>query len=147
MKKRLFAIMFAVTMFAVLNGATAWGQTSQAIRVEVPFTFTANKKVHPAGSYLIESVGGNRAVWKLRGIGDRPSEFLLALSLAGNTTAGDLRVTFHRDGDKQFLTGFRTQSYEVSLPSSRGERMLRMAQTTNVPAEVIDHKTDIGGSR
>jgi len=43
MKKRLFAIMFAVTMFAVLNGATAWGQTSQAIRVEVPFTFTAKE--------------------------------------------------------------------------------------------------------
>jgi hypothetical protein len=146
MKKRLFAIMFAVTMFTVLNGATAWGQTSQTIKVDVPFTFTSNKKVYPAGSYLIESVDGNRAVWKLRSTRDHSAEFLLALSLAG-TKSGNVRVKFRRYGDKQFLAGFKTQSYEISLPASRGEKMLRVAGAQNVPAQVIDLETVTGGSR
>ena len=137
--------MFAVTMFTVLSGTTAWGQTSQVIGVDVPFEFTANNKVHPAGRYLIESVGNNRAVWKIHGTRDQPTEFLLTLSLAGSR-GGDLRVTFHRYGDKQFLAGFTTQSYNVSLPASRGETMIRMARTP-APAQVIDLKSDTGGSR
>ena len=146
MKRRLFAIMFAVTMFTVLSGAKAWGQTSQAISVDVPFAFTTNKKVHPAGRYLIESLGQGRVLWKIRGTGAQPAEFLLATSRAG-TTPGALRVTFRRYGDQQFLAGFKTAAYEVNLPTSRREKTLRMERAPIGQAEVINLDTITAGSR
>ena len=146
MKKQLFAFMFAVAMFTVLSAVTAWGQTSQTIKVEVPFAFTANNKVQPAGSYSIEPVGDSRAVWRIRGSQHQPIQFLLASSLTGSSS-GDLHVTVHRYGDQQFLAGFKTQSYEISLPTSRSEKMVLMAHDRDVPTEVIDLKTVTGGSR
>jgi hypothetical protein len=146
MKTRLFAIMFAVTVFAILSAATTRGQTSQTIQVEVPFAFTANNKVLPAGRYRIESASDTRVLWRIRGSRKRRSEFLLATSLAGSS-AGDLRVTFHRYGNRQFLAGFKTQSYDVSLPTSRREKSLRLAKGPFVPVEVTNLETVAAGSR
>ena len=78
MKTRLFAIMFAVSMFAVLSASTTRGQTSQTIQVEVPFAFTANNKILPAGSYRIEPVSDSRAIWRIRGVQKRRGQFLMA---------------------------------------------------------------------
>lgn len=148
MKTRLFAIMFAVMMFLVLSASISNAQNSQAIKVEVRFAFTANNTIHPAGTYRIEPAGASRAIWRLRGSRIRRNEFLLALSLGGSSR-GDLRVTFHRYGNKQFLAGFKTPSYEVSLPVSRREKMVRQeAQEASVQDEVIHLETAAaGGSR
>jgi hypothetical protein len=146
MKIQYFAIMFAATMFAALSASTTHGQASQAIQVEVPFAFTAYKKVLPAGSYRIESVSGTQVLWRIRGSRKKRSSFLLAKSVAG-TSRGDLRVIFHRYGDKLFLKGFKTSSYEVSLPASRLERTLQMAKETFVPAEIMSLETIAVGSR
>ena len=146
MKIRFFAIMFAATMFAALSASTTHGQTSQGIQVEVPFAFTAYKKVLPAGSYRIESVSGTQVLWRIRGSRKKRSSFLLAMSVAGTTSRGDLRVMFHRYGDKLFLAGFKTSSYEVTVPVSRRERTLKMAQAL-VPSEIINVETVTGGSR
>src|SRR5688572_6944838 len=146
MKTPLFAIMFAVTIFAALSVSTTRGQTSQTIQVEVPFAFRANKKILPAGSYRIESASDSRAVWRIRGSRKPRGVYLLAMSLSG-TSRGKLRMTFHRYGDKFFLAGFKTPSYEVSLPTSRVERTLQMAKETFVPAEIMSLETIAGGSR
>ena len=148
MKTRLFAIMFAVMMFVGVNASTSHGQTSQAIQVDVPFAFTVNNKIHPAGRYRIESVSATREVWKIRGGSRiRRDEYLLATSLSASS-AGDLRVIFHRYGNKQFLAGFKTSLYEVSVPASRREKMLRHSQEEAlVPTEIINLETVTGGSR
>ena len=147
MKTRLFAIMLTALVFAGVSASKSQGQTSQSIQVDVPFAFTANNKIHPAGRYRIESTSGSRALWKLKGSRKQRGEFLLATSLAGDSR-GDLRVTFHRYGNKQFLAGFKTPSYEVSVPESRREKVLRRApEEAVVPTEVINLETVTGGSR
>ena len=138
--------MFAVTMFGAVTASAAFSQSSQTINVKVPFAFTVNKRIHPAGNYRIESLGGNRVVWKIRGMRDKPAEFLLATSLAGETI-GNPHVTFRRYGNMQFLAGFKTQSFDVSLSTSRREKMLQMARKQVVPEEVIDLEPVTGGSR
>ena len=146
MKTRLFAIMFSIAVFAGVSASTSWGQTSQSIQVEVPFAFTVNNKIHPAGRYQIEPASGGRALWRIRGSRKQRDEFLMAASLSG-TAKGDLRVTFHRYKDKQFLAGFTTPSYDVSLPASHSEKALRLAMEATVPTEVINLQTVTGGSR
>jgi len=147
MKTRLFAIMFAIAVFAGVSASTSLGQTTQSIQVEVPFAFTANNQIHPAGRYRIESISSNRAVWTIRGPRKQSSEYLLATTLA-ETERGQLWVTFHRYGNRQFLAGFKTPSYEVSLPVSRREKQLRQEpEEARVPIEVINLETVTGGSR
>ena len=139
--------MFAVAVFVGVNASTSRGQASQSIEVDVPFAFTANSKIHPAGRYRIEPASDTRVVWRIRGSRIRRDEYLLATSLGG-AQRGDLTVTFHRYGNKQFLAGFKTQSYEVGLPVSKREKKLKQGQEEAlVPTEVINLETVTGGSR
>jgi hypothetical protein len=139
--------MFALAVLVGVSASTSNGQTNtQSIQVDVPFAFTANKTIHPAGKYRIEPVSDSRLLWRMRGSQKQRVEFMLARSL-GENSRGDLRVIFRRYGNKQFLAGFKTSSYEVSLPRSRRENSLRLAQETMAPAEVISLETITGGSR
>jgi hypothetical protein len=145
MKKRLFAFIFATVMATVLNSYTASAQTSQTIKADVPFAFTTNGKTLPAGTYLIESVSGNRAVWRIRGNDERARAFLLPVILTGSSE-GNALLTFHQYGDKHYLAGFTTSSYAVKLPTSKSEEALRLAQGPLAKKEVIKLETG-GGSR
>ena len=144
MTKRLFAIMFAVTIFAAVYAAAAQAQTSQTILVKVPFAFTTNNKSLPAGTYRIEPASDSRILWTIRDRSNGPAAFLLAMTLAGKTE-NDARVTFHRYGDKYFLAGFKTASYEIDLAKSHQEKNL-VAMVRVVPADVVNIPIEVGGS-
>jgi hypothetical protein len=144
MGKKLFAIMFAVTIFAAVHASAAHAQTSQTIQVKVPFAFTTNSKLLPAGTYRIAPVSDSRVVWTIRDNTNRPAAFLLAMTLDGQTE-NDASVTFHRYGDKYFLAGFKTASYEIDLPKSHQEKNL-MAMNPAVPADVVNIPIEFGGS-
>jgi hypothetical protein len=144
MSKRLFAIMFAATVFAALYASAAQAQTSQTIVVNVPFTFTTNNKSLPAGTYRIEPASDNRALWMIRDGSNNPDRFLLAVMITGKA-GNDARVTFHRYGDKYFLVGFRTASYEIGLPKSHQDKNL-MAAGPAAPADVVNIPVELGGS-
>jgi hypothetical protein len=146
MKKQLFAYIFAITLSAVLSAYQANAQGPQAVRVDVPFAFTASNRTLSAGTYMIEPVGSSLAFWRIRGTHHEPGEFLLALTREGSPD-GNLRLTFHRYGETRFLAGFRTPSYEVALPVSNGEKSLRLARVPLAGTEVIKVETTKGGSR
>lgn len=147
MKKRLFAFIFATFMAAVLNAYPAYAQSSQTIKADVPFSFTTNGKTLPAGTYRIESIGGNRAIWKIIGTDYRSRAFLLPLILTGASDDAPVRLTFHQYGDKHYLAGFNTSSYAVTLPTSKSEKALRLSQGPLAETKVIKLETVGGGSR
>ena len=125
MKKHLFALVLALGVGLGVNV----GQTlAQTIRVEIPFAFTANRKILPAGTYRITPVSDNRSVWRIHG--ENPGEFISVNALASAPRSGDLHLTFHRYGEMHFLAGFTTPLYQVDLPASRAERALREPGTT-----------------
>lgn len=145
MKRRLSAIMFAVAISAILNASVTYGQSSQTIRAEVPFAFSASSKTLPAGTYSIESAGDSRGVWRIRSK-QQLGGFLLALTRGGHSD-GNLVMTFHRYGDSYFLAGFKTRSYEIRLPASRGEKTRRRMLGPMAQLKVIDIETAGGGLR
>lgn len=146
MKKQLFAFIFATIMAAVLNAYPAYAQSSQTIKADIPFPFTTNGKTLPAGTYRIEPLGDNRALWKLTGTGHRARAFLLALILTGSSSR-DARLTFHQYGERYYLARFNTSSYQVELPASKTEKAMRLAQRPPARIEVIGISTAPGGSR
>ncbi len=146
MKKPLFAFIFAAVIATVLNAYPAYAQGAKAIKADVPFAFTTNGKTLPAGTYRIESVGDNRALWRISGTDQRARAFLLPLILSGSSD-DNAQLTFHQYGNRYYLAGFNTSSYEVKLPASRTEKALRLAQGPLARIDVIGIETTGGGSR
>ena len=137
--------MFAVTIFAAVYASAAQAQTSQTIQVKVPFAFKTNNKSLPAGTYRIAPASDSRIVWTIRDRSNGPAGFLMAMTLAGKAD-NYARATFHRYGDKYFLVGFKTASYEIDLPKSHQEKNL-MAIVPAVPADIVNIPIELVGSR
>jgi len=146
MKKRLLAFISATAIAAVLNVSPAYTQSSQTMRVEVPFAFTTSSTTLPAGTYLVEPAGNSRVVWRIRDTSHRTSVFLLALTLAGSSP-DDPQLTFHRYGDTHFLAGFTTAAYQVQLPVSKSEKARRSSLEPLAKMNVVGVEAKSGGSR
>lgn len=137
MKKRSFAIMFALVMFAAVYALPLYAQNSQSIGVTVPFDFLANGKTLPAGTYRIEPADDNRLLWSIRGLDRQSGSFLLA-SMRDGSPDGKIVVTFHRYGDRNFLAGFKTASYDITLAATSAEKSVRVANGPLSKMEVVE---------
>ena len=124
MKKQIFAIIFAIGISLGVSASQVNAQ-SQAFRIDVPFEFTANNKTLPAGTYVVNSATDNRVMWSIQSAHQRPGTLLIAGSLSEVEEYGNVRLTFRRYGDRHFLIGFKTHSYQVKLPTSGSEKDFR----------------------
>jgi hypothetical protein len=130
MKKQLIAVMFALVISLAINASQASAQ-SQAFRVNVPFDFSANNKTLQAGTYMVNPATDNRIIWRIQ----NAEQSLRAVLLANPSNAGEpenIRITFRRYGERYFLIGFKTTSYEVSLPMSGSEKNFRRSAGINL---------------
>ena len=139
MKRQLFTLIFALVLSGVLSAGSTYAQTSEGIRAEVPFAFSANNETLPAGTYRINAANDNRTIWMIQPKSAGQGEYFLAGGLAGRASYGTLRLTFHRYGERSFLVGFETPAYEVSLPKSRDEKAL--SRTMRSKLDVISIET------
>ena len=120
MKKYIFAIIVAVGILGGINAGQANAQ-SQTFRIEVPFEFTANNKTLPSGTYVVGPTTDNRLMWRLQNAHQKPEIFLVAWSLSSPREVGSA-LLFRRYGDRHFLIGFRSYSYQVKLLTSASEK-------------------------
>ena len=134
MKKHISAIIFAIGLSVSIIAGQASAQ-SLTFRVDVPFAFTANDKTLPAGTYIVSPANDSRRAWRLQNAHDKPDIFLLAGSLSSSDKIGDVRLTFRRYGDRNFLVGFRSFSYQIALPISASEKEVRRARNNVAKTE------------
>ncbi|HEV8593506.1 MAG TPA: hypothetical protein VGQ55_15485 [Pyrinomonadaceae bacterium] len=139
MKKQLFAIILAAASTITFNASQAYAQATQAIKVDVPFAFNANNATHPAGTYVIKPASDSRIIWRIDG--SKSSDFVLARNLSGTKDSGHLRLRFRRYGDRNFLVGFTTDSYDVDISTSRSEKGLRRFSDEMARYEVVTLNT------
>ena len=121
MKKHIFAIIFAIGLSVSINAGQTYAQ-SGAFKIDVPFAFTANNRTLPAGTYVVRPASDSRILWSLESAHDKPTLFLMAGSLSSPSQDGNVRLTFRRYGDRNFLIGFRSSSYQVALTKSASEK-------------------------
>ena len=122
MRKQLFAVMFALATLLVLNAGRTHAQT-QALRVHVPFDFSANNQTLPAGTYTVTPASDNRLMWRVEGVSQKSVVFVMGHSM-GSVDAGNLGLTFRRYGDHYFLAALKIRSLQIDLPRSRDEKNL-----------------------
>jgi hypothetical protein len=125
MKTQLIAVVFALAIALGMNASQTSAQ-SQAIRVDVPFDFSANNRTLPAGTYVVYPATDNRVMWRIQGADQTHATLVLGRrSQAGEQ--GNTRISFRRYGDRYFLTGFKTSINQIELPMSGSEKDFRQS--------------------
>lgn len=127
-------------MSIVINASQTYAQSTNVIRVEVPFAFSANDKTLPAGTYTINPATNNQVMWKIQSAYQNPAAFLMAKPLSRSEGRGNVRLIFHRYGNRNFLAGFVTNSYQVELPTSSSEKNVQRSSEKNLAGNL---KSDV----
>lgn len=98
----ILSLVVALTITSTVAPAAA--DSSSSIRVNVPFDFTADHTVLPAGKYTIQSAGVNfNGVIRITSDDDKATVFLLTQSAQSIQSRDETVVIFHRYEDQYFL--------------------------------------------
>lgn len=114
-----------IALALILTATAAFGQTYQAVKAEIPFSFDVRGKTYPAGEYTIKRAGDLMHLWLIEGSDQDISVKVLMSKTVENAKKNQLKMTFRRYSDIYFLAGFTTTSYQVDLLKSKGERRLQ----------------------
>src|SRR5258706_5805156 len=100
MKKQTLMIVATVGFLIALSTVSAFAQTINLAKANVPFDFSVNNRTLAAGKYTIEKPATNGVVIVRNG--DRKTA---VASLAATTTQGTptTQLVFHRYGSQDFL--------------------------------------------
>lgn len=122
MKKRYFAVLFALTCVLTL-GLSARAQGEDTVVATIPYDFVAGGAVLPAGTYRVSRIdtGGEREL-RISSYETGASAFLLPAMFAG-APAEQPQLSFETIGDKHFLSKIQTANgiYTIALPRSATE--------------------------
>ena len=98
----ILSLVVALTITS--TAAPAAPDSSSSIRVNVPFDFTADHSILPAGKYTIQSAGVNfNGVIRITSDDNKATVFLLTHSAQSILSRDETVVIFHRYGDQYFL--------------------------------------------
>jgi hypothetical protein len=138
MKTILTTIASVIAAFGVVIaalGLVAHGQ-SLTMTANVPFDFFIGETPMHAGNYTLRPAGLNPGEILMKDDSGVSSDFLLAIPL-DNTSAGELKLVFHRYGDQYFLSEIWDGSYKLGLPKSEKERELMASNAAPVQVALI----------
>lgn len=123
----------AIALIAMANFALAGTSFAQSngVRATVPFDFTVNNRLLPAGTYTIEHQAMNRNVIVIQSH-DKPIKILSVVSQDGNKSPKRGKLLFHRYGGQYFLSEILCDraNMNVAIPRSKTEKRAQLQQAT-----------------
>ena len=128
----ILSIVVALTI--TFAAAPAAADSLGSIRVDVPFDFTADHSILPAGKYTIRSAGMNsNGVIRVTSEDGKTSVFLSTHSAQSAQSKDKTVVIFHRYGDQYFLYQIWAigDSIGSEIPKSSIERQAARAIEAN----------------
>jgi hypothetical protein len=119
MKKQLSALL---GLGLLLLAASAYAQTVN-LKIEIPFSFTANGTKMPAGQYTIQGLGIAGEALAIRNSEQKAETLVMGHRCESLTTSQQSKLVFHRYGDRYFLAQVWTAGNNAGreLPKSRQE--------------------------
>jgi hypothetical protein len=124
--KRIFAIaLFAASSLAVVGNLSA---QDHRVNATIPFDFTLNKKVLPAGSYIISSLSANAV--EVRNVNGHIAE--LSAVRSGDKQSTNPVLVFQKYGNQYFLSEVLgpSSALNVVVPRSKREQRVRREEAT-----------------
>lgn len=102
MKKQVLTLVGVLSL--MLAAGSAFAQSSQEVRANVPFDFVVNHQTMAAGQYAITAAGtGNEAIL-VRGLDKKGVRLSTTDPIQANQPSGSTKLVFRKSGDTYFLT-------------------------------------------
>ena len=134
---KLLAAIFATLLTVMLIAPVAIAQ--EALRVTIPFAFTANHQVLPAGSYVVKHQDGTWGPYLLlvnRSKGT-VAAMLMAYTTASHRTLAYSSLVFYNSGHKYWLSEIRfAESNMTSQLSAQPKPEPTLAKVTEHPTTI-----------
>ena len=127
-------------MLAVLAVAPGFAQTAPALRVSVPFEFTINSTIMPAGQYSIGD-GGLQGVrlLSMRSSDSQHSVLFMVSTVVLGATPDQSTLVFDRSGGRYFLRNISWAAFDsgAEVPVSKIEKELAKTASMRRPERVV----------
>jgi hypothetical protein len=102
MKKQVLALVGVLSLF--LAAGSAFAQSDNDVRANVPFNFVVGKTTMPSGSYQIVRLGMTSENIAIRGLNTNGETIALTGREQVNHPSDRTKLVFHRYGDRYFLS-------------------------------------------
>jgi len=135
-KQRLFSLLAAVVM---LTAGSLNAQSSNPVKANIPFDFSAGNKTYPAGAYMVTASSQTGAL-SILGPGST-SGLASSQPVQSNNLSGSTKLVFHRYADRYFLHQIWVagEARGRELPTTRVEKELASNATLS-PVTVMAQK-------
>jgi hypothetical protein len=137
MKKKIFALIVALSFVVALMAPTFTYAFTVKIRAEIPFDFMVGSKRLPKGEYVIESVNESGALTIRNAKKGKAVTFMTVRGKMMDKPKS--RLVFHRYNDQYFLARVWDGSSDTILKldkSSAEKKAAKLAKKENNPDEV-----------
>lgn len=104
------AVLLTMPLLAV---GVAQAQTSQRVKVDVPFAFHAGDKELPAGTYIVAMNIQNHTANLTTGDGE--GEVFMVATTVGDSAGTDTKVVFDRMGNSYFFEDVETPDLAMTF--------------------------------
>jgi hypothetical protein len=135
MKKQALTLVGVLSL--VLAAGSAFAQSSNEIRANVPFNFVVNHIELPAGQYSITTMGGSNDVLVLRGLNNKTVKLVNAHAAQANQPADRTKLVFRVYGERYFLSQIWTQGDERGRAFPKSDLESETAKDMSTPHDVI----------
>jgi hypothetical protein len=116
--------LLRTSILAVVTAAAVYGQSSQILKVSVPFDFVVGTKTLRAGQYTVDQGPVSRAAI-IKSADHKRGVIVVGTSLQSLDPQKDGKLVFHRYGDTYFLIEvWGAGNYGRQVPKTRREREL-----------------------
>jgi len=135
MKKQALTLVGVLSL--VLAAGSAFAQSSQEIRANVPFNFVVNHVELPAGQYSITTIGGGNEILVLRGLNNKTVKIVNANAAQANKPADRTKLVFRVYGDRYFLSQIWTEGDERGRALPKSDLESETAKDMTTPHDMI----------
>ena len=135
-----FRLLVTLGALATLAGVSVFAQIGPTLRVSVPFEFTVNSTVLPAGEYSIRNSGiGNLGVLAIESSENQHAVLFTGTAASRNTPVAQSSLEFHRYGNSYFLADiwWAEGGSGLELPKSRNEKEVAKTASAQRPERVV----------
>jgi len=137
MKKQMikgFTMFTLIVALALVTAVVSANGQSQAVKADVPFEFAVGDKTLPSGEYAIRSATAGGAAMMIRSENAKNAALRLTNAIEDKRSVGQVKLVFHRYGERYFLAEVWTGESGRELLKSRQERAIER-ELASIPSK------------
>jgi len=137
MKKQMikgFTMFTLIVALALVTAVVSANGQSQAVKADVPFEFAVGDKTLPSGEYAIRPATAGGAAMMIRSENTKNAALRLTNAIEDKRSVGQVKLVFHRYGERYFLAEVWTGESGRELLKSTQERAIER-ELASIPSK------------